>query len=294
MKLFSRTQPPENLAITTLPGPVSLLSWSDETRELLERWTSESASLPDPTLDYFGEGEYAYTLTYDAAGIDPTLRCGLLAMAEALYHLAPGSGLTLFDKLTDERITGAALRRLFAFLRALMVELTGDPLVAIYAPLGAAGRAEQGSFPLHADLYPPVFLLNVFDRVAKDGSGASVFLSMETALQIFDSTATFPPDVRDRFRHCVITPANADRYEEFYDLLHGPHPWTAEVERAMKAQRLKVRFSSGQGYLVHDRLWLHGRESPRGGVPKDRLHRFIFDTEQTRQLRIGAAQQARN
>src|SRR5438046_107786 len=71
-----------------------------------------------------------------------------------------------------------------------------------------------------------------------------------------------------------------DRYEENYDLLHGCHDWTKDIEKRMERQLLKVKLFSGQGYMIHDRKWLHGREALSGNLSSKRLYRLVFNTRQ--------------
>jgi hypothetical protein len=283
--LFQPTEAPDNLALE-IPR-IRCLSWSPPMREWLWRWAEKARQLPPPSLQYFQKKEYSYTLALDPSLLSGELRDGLGAAARAFHRLSPARGVTFFDRILDDRINGHALATFLGALRNRMVEMTGDELTAIYAPLGATGEAEQGEFPLHSDLYPPVFLFNIFDRVGKDSSGASLFLPMRAARQAVEDSALIPAGVKLRFYRHLDKPSNSDGYEDFYDILHGEHRWTAEIEQAMASQQIRVRMLPGQGYLVHDRLWLHGREAPRGEVRENRLHRLIFDTQKSRQERIG-------
>jgi hypothetical protein len=206
-------------------------------------------------------------------------------IAGALFGMRSPSKLILLDGLMDTVIDGLTIQTLFAYVRTRLVERTGDHAVAIHAPLGATGERER-DFPLHADLYPSVFLLNVFDRVPAGDSGASLFLPMRTLREFVQSSDAIPPATKRRFQSFWTSPAQTDRYEEFYDLLHGRHPWGAELGRAMRGAAMRIRLERGQGYLLHDRKWLHGREEPAGGVPSDRLHRLTFDTAITRRRRM--------
>ena len=282
---------------TSAPAPRSRLSpivtrhrwltWSEQARNTLHQLSAELPYLPKPSLDYFAKGEYGYTIVWDVREhLSSRLRQKLDSAVWAFHRLRTESSLILFDKLMDRKIDGNTMRSLFAYVRSSLVAATGNPKVAIYAPLGAAGASEQGDFPLHADLYAPVFLLNVFDQVPLDGSGASLFLPMKALLHMIDKLPSMPTKIKQRFRELIMRPSEADHYEEFYDLLHGEHPWTDGLEHAMAKETLRIPLSRGQGYLVHDRHWLHGRERPTGYVRKDRLHRLIFDTDRTLKLRL--------
>jgi len=258
------------------------LTWSPWAREALYRLTDAVPNLPDPEIEYFKSGEYGYSLVSNAyCRLGADLSTLIESIAAVLHRIRLKTDLLLFDQLMDRRIDGRTIRSLFAFVRSALVKLTGDTMAAIYAPLGAVGGAAQGDFPLHADLYAPSFLFNIFDKVPSDGSGQSVFLPMSTMFSIVNELPCIPRTVNLRLRKLVTRPSEVDHYEEFYDLLHGEHPWKESLEDALHDRALHVPLARGQGYLLHDRHWLHGRERPRGRVQRDRLHRLIFDTKET-------------
>jgi len=245
--------------------------------------------LAQPRLVGFSGTEYGYTFSWDPLGMDTGLRRSLEALAIEFYHLRSGNGLTLVDGLIGEEIDGTVIRCFFSLTRSVLVRDTNCSDAAIYAPLGAVGGTAQGDFPLHADLYVPVILLNVFDQIPRDGTGASRFLRVTTLLELLAGCG-MPGAERRRLRSIVTGVSNVDRYEEFYDLLHGAHPWKSTLEAQMEAHTLRIALGRGQGYLVHDRRWLHGRDKPTGKVQRDRLHRLIFDTESTLRRRRRATQ----
>jgi len=285
-KLFVRTRAPWPDPVC--PERIRWLTWSATTRRALHELNEEIPRLAPPTLEYFEQAEYGYTLTWDGTGLQPALQRRLAAIAQALYRIEESSDLILLDHLLDDAIAGTTIRTLFAFIRAYLVARTGDPLVAIYAPLGAVGGTEQADFPLHADLYPPVFLFNIFDRVPADESGTALFLPMAALRRVVGRLPSVPAKAKEEFRELVTRPSQTDRYDQFYEWLHGENPWKQELQEAMEAVTVRVRLGRGQGYLLHDRRWLHGRDAPSGGVPNDRLHRLIFDTETTCKARQGA------
>ena len=49
----------------------------------------------------------------------------------------------------------------------------------------------------------------------------------------------------------------------------------------MESKKQFVKFKKGEGFLVHDRLWLHGRTKTRKNVNIKRLMRLIFNTQKT-------------
>ena len=184
--------------------------------------------------------------------------------------------IAFLSGLFDDDFGPRGLHTFFAGLRAVLVELSGDPGDALYSPLGVTGP-RAGSFRLHADLYGPEVLLNVFDKVPGDGSGESVFLSVPEFASILSETPTMTADARRDILLHFAEETGTDRYNRFFDLVYGrDRPWGADLERRMRERQLPIRLDSGQGYLIHDRRWLHGREAPTGGVAAHRLHRLVF------------------
>jgi hypothetical protein len=63
----------------------------------------------------------------------------------------------------------------------------------------------------------------------------------------------------------------------FYDLLYTYSAyWTKRLTDAMIDHQFLLPFKYGEGYMINDRKWLHGREAPTGGVATNRVHRLVF------------------
>lgn len=280
MRLFSKT----SARLRECDRSFRWMTWSNETRQLIREWSHIAHQLPEPHLLRFGKDEYQYSLTVDAVtGLPSSIQRKMDGLAMSFQRLRVPEEITLFNRLIDESIDTCTVRSLFAYIRDRIVSLTGDTCAAIYAPLGAAGGAAQGDFPLHSDLYPPAILFNVFDRVPDDDSGASLFLPVKSLKRMLGKW----PAAQRRLAQLLAPEPNEDRYEEFYDFLHGSHPWVGSLGKAMLSEQVVVQLSRGQGYMVNDRLWLHGRLAPTGRVTSARLHRLIFDTLTTRKTRLG-------
>ena len=50
----------------------------------------------------------------------------------------------------------------------------------------------------------------------------------------------------------------------------------ADLAEAMQNLQQVIPLRSGEGYVLHDRFWLHGRLAPSGGVTSKRVHRLVF------------------
>jgi len=261
-------------------------TWSNDCKNLLHDLTDLGESLPEPTLLSFGSDEYDYTFDVPSNfSLPPGVMVRVERFANSLHDRTIFPSLALLTGLLPPGVTSLALKILFAATRSILVRRSGDPHTVLFTPLGRTGNKGNMRFELHADLYPPLFLLNVFDNVPSDASGASLFLSAEKFVEIVHSVKTLPYNIRLEMLDCLSQPVRKDRYEYFYDLLYRGHSWTNEMKRKMDTQAHAIKLFHGEGYLLHDRKWLHGRMSPSNGVPQDRLYRLVFDTSETLAVR---------
>lgn len=231
-------------------------------------------------LHLFGGQPYDYTFSFGGALStlhfeDGGLAESLNSFVLGLYDLDVGGRLMLLDGLLDDKFDGRGLHLLFTYARDVLSALMNDPMGALYTPL--SGR--QGEFPLHADLYIPQILFNVFEKVPADTSGTSLFLSVPVFKKLLREVDSLPKDVHESLCRCLEDGEREDQYTKFYHLLYRDNePWGEELARRMREKQVRIKLFYGQGYLLNDRAWLHGREAPHGGVPRDRLHRLIFNT----------------
>ena len=214
----------------------------------------------------------------------------ILNYLEALYNLKIPQHLLLFSNLLSPEFNSKGLHFLFACMRNYLVELTGDILCALYAPLGTTTNSvvyiSMTDFGLHADLYPPQNLFNVFVEVDDDSSGASIFLQTSVLSEILDDIDTISSENKSKILDCLFKDDKEDHYTEFFNMLHGhEHSWVDELEEKFKARQMRIKMKKGEGYLINDRMWLHGRESTNLPVTEKRLHRFIFNTMENQSTR---------
>jgi hypothetical protein len=275
--VFCEIEPPPMHAASTMNRFATWHTWSDEFRIFLRDASAELNRLSEPRLCRV-DGLTVYNQTFSWSpnhlkdrGIQQRLAC----FARSLYAAQPGRRILLLHNLLGPDLDSGGLHALFAMIRGALVELAGDPRAAMYTPLGEVGRDARG-FALHADLYIPPMLLNVFDHVAADDTGASTFLSVSELRRLISSVGSLPAQEGRKIMALFDRPVRSDRFEDLYDLLHGDHPWARDLEEAMEQRQLSIKMESGQGYLLHDRTWLHGREAPTGGVPADRVRRLVF------------------
>jgi hypothetical protein len=101
-----------------------------------------------------------------------------------------------------------------------MVELASDDRAGMNMYRAQTGR-DVGEFPLHADLYLPKVLFNVFDHVAEDDSGASLFLSLTALRQIMSESKSLSRTTEVRFLAMFESETGSDRFAALYDLSNG-------------------------------------------------------------------------
>lgn len=253
-------------------------TWSTLAWNVLRAIEADLDQLSKPKLIHLQhKRRYDHTYTVRSARIEPELRSKIELLASALSRFDPGEGVVFLTGLLPGKTSRASLRYFLAAIRASIVWQQGSKWAALYAPLAPFGE-EDSDFPLHCDLYRPQILWNIFDEVPADGSGASTFLPTRILLAILDGVPSFPRRQLAQVRECLSGRLQRDRYEWLYDVLHGTdHAWVSEVARKMESQQLSIPLSRGEGYILNDRKWLHGREVTRGGVSILRSHRLIFD-----------------
>jgi hypothetical protein len=183
---------------------------------------------------------------------------------------------------------GRATLHLFGWLRAAMAELS-ESTSSIAGPTGAAGD-EDGSFAPHSDMWIPALLFNVFEHVVP-GQGATLLLPMEAGLKVAER-AGVPPLFLAQMRDATVEAGECDYFDAFNGCLYQDHPWTDVVRRALFDASVQVPMEPGQGYLVNDRMWLHGRtrllpDALPPHLKNRRLYRLAYNN---RRLQAAASQ----
>jgi hypothetical protein len=276
VKLFEPVEPPREHGKLPINKFASWLTWSAEFRPVCRAWEKHIAKLKKPQfIRLLGGRPYDYTFSLCHARIDGKLAKDLDHFVNDLYEWDVPRQITLLTGIIGEDLSGRGLHYLFAYFRDKLAQLTGNPICALYAPLSP----RQFDFPLHADLYIPKVLFNVFEDVPDDDSGASLFLSVSSLKRLLPGVRSLPGERRADILKFLTDEHETDLYSEFYGLLYGSeHEWNKELAEKMLLKHLRIKLKRGQGYIIHDRRWLHGREAPTGGVPPKRLHRLIFNT----------------
>lgn len=170
----------------------------------------------------------------------------------------------------DSRILSCFLTLL---AKALNEEVTGRRAPAMCVPPSPSPK--DVGFQLHADLFPAHRLLLVFDQVT--ASGARALLLRRRDLLALLREAGVPSDARHRINRLHASPGTGDRYDRLIDALYHEE-WSdlLEIEGRLCDAATLVPFRRGEGYLLDDRRWLHGRASGNAPVTFRRFRRLVF------------------
>jgi hypothetical protein len=221
---------------------------------------------------------YELTYSYSLSRV-PTRLAGLaIEGAEALLRHSPGRRLRFFTGLLDPPISSRILHKLFALLRAGVVVLQGDRRSALHSAANPA-RSDLG-FALHADLFLTERVWLVFDDVPRGGSGKSLFLPRLSLVRTMRTIPSISDDVCRRICGLLDGGYDRDAFDESFDLLWSPrHAWTEQLRAALEAQTWAIKLRRGEGYLLSDRCWLHGRTAVRGRLSSGRFRRLVYGLE---------------
>ena len=263
---FIKILPPKNHRQNRINECSTWHTWSNRTRKFLQNSAKEILALDKSRLIHLKKClPYDYTFMFGNKFLSFHIRRKFTDIAREIYSLKIGRKVSFFDELFTAGFDGRCLRQLFSFVRDRICSWSKDDFSALFTPLGSTGKNET-DFLLHSDLYKPVFLLNVFDDVPIDSSGKSTFMTFSDIKKILRNTKSVSRDAKSEINKHFTSKISEDGYERVYDLLHGEHPWTNAIEKAMRSKQFEIKLRKGQGYLIHDRKWLHGRSAPTGGV----------------------------
>ena len=257
--------------------------WSPEFREILIRLGRLVSDAPPPQLTHLYEGKpYDYTYTVADKLSDEALHNEILHSAECLSQTKLTDRVMLLTKLIDEKVPSETIHYLFSYFQYCLGLIAGKPDAAMYAPLG--DLSETGfPFHLHADLYLQKSLFVLFDNVPLDDSGQTLLFPTGEFLAIIRGLKTMPAEPKAFIERLLTREMDEDRFDDFYYFLYQKGvPWQEELSAALEAGQIIVKLERGEGYLIDDRRWLHGRTPPSGAVQVDRLHRLIFNFMEAR------------
>ncbi|NIG56575.1 hypothetical protein [Chitinophaga sp. Cy-1792] len=278
MILFKEIEPKGDHKKLSNVNNLTWLTWSDNFRNDYKHFDTQLKKIKEVDFIYLKKYKaYNYSFSVPLSRLDKSFLHDFWNFAYALYHFNPGERIIFFSDLIDNKINARLFHFLFALFRSTLTQITNDKMGALYSPL-TSGKTES-DFPMHCDLYIPKILFNVYESVPKDKSGASAFLRLDDLFeQVFPQVSALPKKVTLRIKELIYTDIRQDNYEEFFSLLYdADNTWSEKLKQVIDKHKFNIKLNKGQGYMLHDRIWMHGRNKTNGGVSPKRLHRIIFN-----------------
>lgn len=267
-------------------GKIYWYSWSKEFLRFYKEFkNSVDVSKLKPDLifiDGFNDYNYSYNLDFKKY-VPIKFRCDFKKFSLNFLEYPLQNRILFFTNLINPQILGGDIHLIFSIFSNVIAYEHKYEMGALYPPLTISNN---GHFPLHCDLYIPQILFNLFDEVPQNNTGASLFLRIDTLLyDILPTISKMPEKIKEQISSIIASNDNIDRYEKFYDLLNNTgHPWFYQLKRQTDARRFSIKFEKGQGYMLNDRKWLHGRTKPSKILTEKRVHRLTFNFRQDREV----------
>lgn len=246
-------------------------TWSDAFRRLVSDLRRTNVLSQNVTIQSI-EGCEPYEETYsaDLSRLSADLYLRLDSCVREFAMFRPKREMLLLRDMLFPQLHRRHTRVLFALIRDAMADALGNETACLYAPIKP--ESDDDGFPLHADLFLTERLFIVFDEVPTDGSGTSVFLTQRDLLSNLAGNMYQTKRKYLGVRSLLTQRVRHDSFDRLYSLLHGH----AEHGSAITKGSHRVSFARGEGYLINDRHWLHGREPCSGRVSTYRFHRLTY------------------
>lgn len=259
------------------------LTWAPEWVPAITAFCARAAAgkIPAPVkVPYGTRGLVSHHVPVDA--VDGALADELWEFARAFFQfeLPPPEGAALTGMIVGDYRD--QLLSFLAWLRAALVELSGQTLAAHMIPTGDSGdnRDEGAEFRLHADVWHTEKLFNALNWTA--GGGFPMLFPLDRAWGLLREVGFTEPAL-DEMRDELASSVWCTEFRSFNHWLWSSSPLGEEGYRALRAECTPVALSPGQGYLVVDRKWLHGRseiswEGWERPSRDDRLYRLGYNS----------------
>jgi hypothetical protein len=219
---------------------------------------------------------YGSTYTTRFADLSSQIQQQLMRCVRELSTVKCGREVVLFRKMLAPRLSQPEIRVLFALLREAFVVIHSNPAAALYSPV--TPEKKDPGFNLHADLFLTTKLWLIFEDVPLDHTGASLFLSRTALLRCLRGIASIPQQARAAITALLDKPIHKDSYNILYDLIYDTTvKRSKQLQAAMKELTQAIPLFPGEGYLIDDRKWLHGRTAVSTTVTGRRFHRLTYD-----------------
>ena len=283
MEIFQKTEIPEEHKKFRFSKKVTWYTWSKEMSNFLCTWSNEVKKSNKVRRIYMKNGKYShdtYSLKIQLIK-NKELVNQLQNIADLFYIFKHRTKPMFFTNMINKDITFNGLHCFFAALREILIKKMNDKWSAIYSPVKTQQKNNEKEFPLHYDMFIPKILFMIYNDTPQGKQGSTTFLSTKELKKILAKTKSFPLEKRKIVINMISnTDKQNDQYYAFWDLIHDEtSEWYKELHSKMNAKRQIVKFKTGEGFLVHDRLWMHGRTKTKENVNIKRLIRLVFNTE---------------
>lgn len=196
-------------------------------------------------------------------------------LSRGLEAFPNASTPSFFRGLIGNGITGLAVSHFCSLLARALNDLgSSEPGPAMYIPPNPSPTSTD--FAVHSDLFPRGRLLIIYDQVRAPAWSASLLLPWKHAFPQLER-AGMPARSLARIRALLSRRSAADGFDELIRLLYdGYSPRGERIVELLGALSVCARFRRGEGYLLDDRKWLHGRLRTCGGMTPARFRRLVF------------------
>jgi len=276
MSMFSADTVPARLKNNPLAQESLWLTWSPAFRRLIAHLRQAGALRRRVSVTRVPSCKpYDKTYTISYGKLASELRQGIQQFLPSLMAQQSGKKAIFFRRMLSPSLSSNEIRAVFALLREAFIEQHDNPAASLYSP-----EKNDPGFNLHADLYFATKLWLIFDDVPDDGSGASLFLTRKQLLRSMQTVPGVPKKAHHAVAQLLDLPLAKDSYNKMYDLIYDQRkPWCQRLQTAMTRGMQTVCLYRGEGYLIDDRNWLHGRSPVSQAVTHRRFHRLTFDMD---------------
>jgi hypothetical protein len=228
----------------------------------------------------YSQKHYGHTFTLIDPHIEDHFHKEIHGAAKELLDMGSVNRPLLFERMIDDHISDKTIHYVFSGLQYFMGHLSNIPDNALYSNLGATSK-KGFEFPLHTDLYRQKILWILFNQVADDDSGRTVLLPIQKFQEILESLDEMPHHIKQKLL-LSIKNNKRDNFNVFFNTLYKRNaPWEKALKEEFDKHQISIKFEKGEGYLLNDRKWLHGRTAPSNGVFHNRLYRMAFNSFET-------------
>lgn len=198
----------------------------------------------------------------------------VVPLSDGMRSLVPEIEPRFLCGLFRPPLSPKAVSHFCALLARAQNDRRPGPAPAMFVPPNQSPISSD--FLPHSDLFPRRRLLIVYDQVAAPEWSESLLLPWAQAFPVLRSSG-MPARSLARIRKLLSIRVAADGFDELFKLLYDDKvPHGKRVMEAFRTVSTCVPFRRGEGYLLDDRRWLHGRRLTRGATTRARFRRLVF------------------